>query len=85
METSTLKGKFKVLSYIVAFIFMVGINIAMNRVGANKASVNNPKVEQSMTSTDDSMLRVSYLMTDSLSIGARSEKDYSLLKNEYFQ
>lgn len=36
MEKSTLKGKVKVLTYIAAFIFMVGVHMAMDKSGANK-------------------------------------------------
>lgn len=33
MGKNTLKGKAKLLSYFVAFIFMVGIHIAVDRTG----------------------------------------------------
>lgn len=36
MGKNTLKGKAKLLSYFVAFVFMVGIHIAVDKAGAGK-------------------------------------------------
>jgi len=44
MEKNTLKGKIKVLSYFAAFLFMVGVHMAMDRIGTSNQTKEELKV-----------------------------------------
>lgn len=81
MGRNTLKGTFKVSSYIIAFILMVAIHVAMDKIGSNTSSpASREKVGGSPTITDDNLAKADLLRSDSLrDIGNKIEK--VLLRN----
>lgn len=75
MERNTLKGTVKVSSYILTFILMVGIHVAMDKIGTNKSPVTNVKAGVHSAKTDDNLVRANLLQNDSLqAIGNKIEK-----------
>lgn len=62
MGKDTLKGTVKISSYIVAFMLMVGIHVAMDKIG----SKTKEQVELYSTMKDDNLAKADLLQDDSL-------------------
>ncbi|MBK5719730.1 hypothetical protein JGH11_02465 [Dysgonomonas sp. Marseille-P4677] len=80
MEKNTLKGKVKVLSYIVAFIFMVGINMSMDKIVPTDIGSGSHQVIEKHSPAKGYLLKVGYLSSDSLSILIDNKKKDACLR-----
>jgi len=84
MKKNTLKGKIKVLSYMIAFIFMVGVHLMMDRVGAkNENTVVDQKLKKGSARIDNGIAEAYTLLSDSLIVVGENKKRKDTLKAEY--
>ncbi|MBB4035314.1 hypothetical protein GGR21_001203 [Dysgonomonas hofstadii] len=84
MKKNTLKGKTKMLSYMIAFIIMMGVHLVMDRTGTKKEYVDNDQNTKTHSDEiDNGIAQVDYLLSDSLPAGGESNKKVNPLKNEY--
>lgn len=79
MGRNTLKGKVKVLSYFAAFLFMVGVHIAMDRIANNRQIIEN-KEEAEYVSQSENNITVGDSLSD-----IRKEKSGTIMlfKTDY--
>lgn len=79
MGRNTLKGKVKVLSYFAAFLFMVGVHIAMDRIVNNRQIIEN-KEEAEYVSQSENNITVGDSLSD-----IRKEKSGTIMlfKTDY--
>lgn len=80
MGKNTLKRKIKILSYLAAFIFMVGVHTAMDKISANKeqASETAQKPKDYPEKTRSMATTIS-LSGDSLYAGGNEKTETDLL------
>jgi hypothetical protein len=79
MGRNTLKGKVKVLSYFAAFLFMVGVHIAMDRIANNRQIIENKEEAEYISQSGNNIT-----VGDSLS-DIRKEKSGTIMlfKTDY--
>lgn len=79
MGRNTLKGKVKVLSYFAAFLFMVGVHIAMDKIANNRQIIEN-KEEAEYVSQSENNITVGDSLSD-----IRKEKSGTIMlfKTDY--
>lgn len=74
MEKDTLRGKVKILSYFIAFIFMVGIKLTIQKNDVGNISANNMEIRKAMATTRDTIVKINYRTIDSLSVSYWRDK-----------
>jgi len=75
MKKNTLKGKVKVLSYLMAFIIMVGVHLAIDKAGAKKEQAEVAQKQETKSSgIDNGIARAYSQLPDTLSTRGEEEK-----------